>query len=164
MNALGVLPPAGRTARRARSRGFALVEVMVSAAILIVGTLGLLSTIVASSKLEQSTAKFAVRARLVNQAIERLRNGSLVTRTQELVNQPKVVQDGQTATVQFPTTTLTRDLPTYSCATSPFLDVNLDGYLDVVAANAASPGLLPVRITVGTGNDAIVLETFVANR
>lgn len=72
--------------------------------------------------------------------------------------------NGQTITVRFATQTLTHDLPKYSSTTSPFLDTNQDGYLDVVSTNAASPGLLPVRITITTGADPIVLESFVANR
>ncbi len=149
---------------RPREAGTSLVEVMISMTILVVGVLGLFSSFLSSRRLEQSTQTFSGRVRVVNDAVERLRNGSIVTRAQEFVAQPKLVENGQSLTMRFPVSTLTHDLPKYSSPTSPFLDTNGDGWLDVVAANSGSPGLLAVRMTVGAGADPLVVETLVLNR
>jgi len=157
-------PLAPIVASRPREAGSSLVEVMVSMTILVVGVLGLFTSFVASRRLEESTQSYSQRVRIMNDAVERLRNGSLVTRAQEFVAQPKLVQNGQTLTMRFPVAELARDLPTYASTTSPFLDVNQDGLLDVVVANAGSPGLLPVEMTVGTGADPLVVEALVLHR
>ena len=157
-------PSATPVSARPREAGSSLVEVMVSLTILVVGVLGLFSSFVASRRLEQSTASYSERVRVVNEAVERLRNGSLVTRAQEFVAQPTLVRNGQTLTLRFPVATLARDLPKYASTTSPFLDTDQDGLLDVVVANAGSPGLLPVEMTVGAGANPLVVETLVLNR
>jgi hypothetical protein len=132
--------------------------------ILVVAVLGLLATIVTSRDLEKSTQTWSARVRLVNDAAERLRNGDLATRVTEFRAAPKLSEYGQSVTVQFPVATLTTDLASYSCPTSPFLDVDKDGQLDVVAANAGKPGLLPVRLSVANGKSSTVHEFLVANR
>src|SRR5262249_22824087 len=144
-------PPAPTPSTRSREAGTSLVEVMISMTILVVGVLGLFSSFVSSRRLEQSTLSYSARVRVVNDAVERLRNGSLVTRAQEFVAQPTLVENGQTLTMRFPVATLTKDLPTYASTTSPFLDTDHDGALDVVAANAGNAGLLAARMSVGAG-------------
>jgi type II secretory pathway pseudopilin PulG len=157
-------PPATTSSTRRGETGTSLVEVMIAMTILVVGVLGLFSSYTSSRRLEQSTLSYSARVRIVNDAVERLRNGSLVTRAQEFVAQPKLIENGQTLTMQFPVATLTKDLPKYASATSPFLDVNGDGKLDVVAANGGNPGILAVRMSVGAGADPLVVETLVLNR
>lgn len=71
---------ASTRAPRRDEAGFSLVEVMLSVTVLVVGVLGLFSSIVATGKLEQSTVTYSNRVRVVNDALERLRNGSVVTR------------------------------------------------------------------------------------
>ncbi len=149
---------------RTRVSGFALVEVMVSITLLVVGALGLLSSLVAARHVEQGTAAHSTRMRVANRAIEQLRNGSLVTATQGFIAKSSITQSGQTVTLSFPKATLTQDLPTYICATSPFQSQNGAANLSVVAANAANPGLLPVRITITGGGRTTVFETLAANR
>jgi len=149
---------------RPRESGSSLVEVMVSMTILVVGVLGVFSAFVSSRKLQESSQAWSSRVRVLNDAVERLRNGSVVTRAQEFVAKPTLAENGQTLTMRFPVATLTHDLPKYKATTSPFLDQNGDGYLDVVAANAAAPGLLAVRMSVGAGADPLVVETLVLNR
>lgn len=149
---------------RARASGFALVEVMVSIALLVVGALGLLSSLVAARHVEQGTAAHSARMRIANRAVEQLRNGSLVTATQGFVAHSSITQGGQTVTLSFPVSALTKDLPTYSSATSPFQSQNGAANLTVVPANAANPGILPVRITVTGGGRTTVFETLAANR
>src|SRR5262249_31656282 len=135
----------------ARASGFALVEVMVSIAVLVVGALGLLSSLVAARHVEQSTTAHSVRMRVANRAVEQLRNGSLVPATQGFIAHSSITQGGQPATLAFPTATLTKALPTYSSATSPFQPKNGVANVTVVPANAANPGLLPVRMTITGG-------------
>jgi type II secretory pathway pseudopilin PulG len=144
--------------------GFALVEVMMSVTLLVIGVLGLLSSLVAARHVEQGTAAHSVRMRVANRAIEQLRNGSLVTATQGFVAHSSITQSGQTVTLSFLKSTLTKDLPTYTCATSPFQSLNGSPSLSVVAANAANPGLLPIRITITGGGGTTVFETLAANR
>jgi len=157
--------------RRARDGGFSLVEVMVAVTIVVVGVLGLANSIVASDRLEQSTRRESVRARAVNDALEQLRNGSLVTRAQEFAAHADFTENGQKITVHFPAAVLAHRLPRYSSTTSPFLpstnvggDYPKSGDLAIVPANSAAPGILPVELTITTEADPIVLESLAANR
>lgn len=148
----------------ARTSGFALVEVMVSIVVLVTGALGLFSSLVAARHVEQGTTSHSARMRVANRAIEQLRNGSLVTATQGFLAQPAVAQNGETATLAFPQATLTKALPTYASASSPFQSLNGASNLSVVTGNAANPGLLPIRMTITGGGETTVLETLAANR
>lgn len=137
---------------------------MVSIAVLVVGALGLFSSLLAARHVEQGTAAHSARMRLANRAIEQLRSGALVTSTQGFITHSSITQGGQTVTLSFPSATLTKDLPTYACATSPFLAQKGAATLSVVQANAANPGILPVRITITGGGETTVFETLAANR
>jgi hypothetical protein len=129
--------------------------------ILVVGVLGLF--VVRRSRRPSSDRRSptAARARR-NDAVRRLRSNSLVTRAgvrRAAEAGPATDRRSRCASVAE-----SRDLPTYVSTTSPFLDVNQDGLLDVVVANAGSPGLLPVEMTVGTGADPLVVEALVLHR
>ena len=100
--------------------GFSLIEVMVSVTVMVVGVLGLFSSIVASGQLEKSTRSYSARARVVNDALERLRNGPLTTRAQEFAAARVFTEKGEAVTIEFAAATLTRCLPAYSSKTSPF--------------------------------------------
>jgi Tfp pilus assembly protein PilV len=146
------------------SAGFALVEVMVSTVVLVIGVLGLFTSLLASRHLESSSQSYSSRVRTMSEAVEDLRNGPLVSRAQEMLAKPALTHDGLTVTVSFPAATLKRALPRYAAGSSPFQTAEEGGRIEVVTANAANPGILPVRMSFSGGGETTDLETLMANR
>jgi hypothetical protein len=151
--------------RRRRQQGFTFVEVMVSVTLLVISVLGLFAAIVVTGRVETSVQRYAARTRAVTDVVESLHDGVLTDAVLDYQQQSTSVARDATVTVTFPAASLTQIAPCGAAVDAPFRDTNGDGALDVVAANAGSPGLLPVRITVvDGGGQPHTIDFVVANR
>ncbi len=149
---------------RANEQGFTLVEAMVAVLVLAVALLGTISTVVSADGLERRVAAQEQAERAASDALEKLRNGDLLTQLAYYKTHSTFTDNGQTVTVSFPTVDLTSSLPLLDVAQTCFVDINADGQFDYNAARPASPGVLPVRIVVGSGANQVVLHALVMKR
>jgi len=150
--------------RRANERGFTLVEAMVAVLVLAVALLGTISTVVSADALERRVAAQEAAERAASDALEKLRNGDLLTQLAYYQAHATFTDNGQTVSISFPASELATALPLLDASTTCFLDANADGQFDFNAARAASPGMLPVRIVVGSGANQVVLHALVMKR
>ena len=145
-------------------RGFTLVEVMVAVLVLAVALLGTISTIVSADALERRVSAQEAAERAASDALEKLRNGDLPTQLAFYKANATFTDNGQTVSISFPASDLTASLPLLDASNTCFVDVNADGQFDFNVARAAAPGMLPVRIVVGTGPNQVVLHALVMKR
>jgi prepilin-type N-terminal cleavage/methylation domain-containing protein len=149
---------------RANERGFTLVEAMVAVVVLAVALLGTISTVVSADALERRVSAQEAAERAASDALEKLRNGDLLTQLAYYQAHATFTDNGQTVSISFPASELATALPLLDASTTCFLDANADGQFDFNAARAASPGMLPVRIVVGSGANLVVLHALVMKR
>ena len=140
-------------------RGLTMVEATVALAIAGIATMGLVSSLLASSKLQQKTQEFGLAHRTIRQVHEQIRNGDLDERFNEFLAAPVFFNGPLRVEVSFPEEVLTDVLGTAVPTTWRFRDTDMDGDvdLDLVAGDAAS--LLPVRVTV-TWDQAVMSSSF----
>lgn len=145
-------------------RGFTLVEVMVAVLVLAVALLGTISTVVSADALERRVSAQEAAERAASDALEKLRNGDLPTQLAFFQAHPTFTDNGLSVSVSFPASDLTTALPLLDASATCFVDANADGQFDFNVVRAASPGMLPVRIVVGTGQNQVVLHALVMKR
>jgi Tfp pilus assembly protein PilV len=151
-------------ARRRRTRGVTLVEMMISVLVLSVSILGTLATIVSAETLQRRTAAQHGVDRAAFDALEQIRNGDPTDTLDQYRKQPTFTQEGLTITVTFPRSLLDRTLPDLKTSTTCFSDTDQDGQIDLNSSNATAPGLLPVEVTASNGTNRVVLQTMVLRR
>lgn len=149
---------------RTNEQGFTLVEALVAVLVLSVALLGTISTVVSADGLERRVAAQDTAERAAADALEKLRNGDLPTQLAYYQAHPTFTDDGQTVSISFPTADLTTALPLLDATHTCFLDANADGQLDYNVVRATAPGMLPVRIVVGSGANQVVLLALVMKR
>src|SRR5258705_12252548 len=154
----------GPTPVRVCEQGFTLVEVMVAVLGLAVALLGTISTVVSADSLERRVAAQEAAERAASDALEMLRNGDLLTQLAYYQAHPTFTDSGQSVSISFPASNLTATLPQLDLTTTCFIDANFDGQFDFNAAKATAPGMLPVRIVVGSGANQVVLLALVMKR
>jgi prepilin-type N-terminal cleavage/methylation domain-containing protein len=145
-------------------QGFTLVEVMIAVLVLAVALLGTISTVVSADALERRVTAQEAAERAASDALEKLRNGDLPTQLAFYQAHTTFTDNGQTVSISFPASELATALPLLDASNTCFLDANADGQFDFNAAKAAAPGMLPVRIVVGTGPNQVVLHALVMKR
>ncbi len=140
-------------------RGLTLVEATVALAIAGIATMGLVSSLLAASKLQQKTQEFGLAHRTIRQVHEQIRNGDLDARFNEFLAAPVFFNGPLRVEVSFPEEILTDVLGTAVPNTWRYRDTDADGDvdLDLTAGDAAS--LLPVRVTV-TWDQAVMSSSF----
>lgn len=149
---------------RAAEQGFTLVEVMVAVLVLAVALLGTISTVVSADALDRRVEKQEAGERAASDALEKLRNGDLPTQLAYYQAHGTFTDGGQSVTISFPSSDLAASLPQLDLTTTCFLSTGVNGQVDFNAAKAAAPGMLPVRIVVGSGADQVVLLAMVMKR
>ena len=147
--------------RRAREGGVTLVELMLAFVVLTVAILGTISTVISVDSLQQRTEAQDAATRAASDTLERLRNGDLATQLAYYATHATFTDGTQNVTVSFPAVSATASTPNLVLSNTCFADTNGDGQVDCNAARPTSPGLLPVRIVVGTGPNQVVIQALV---
>src|SRR5262249_9528924 len=141
--------------------GASLVEVMVSFVILTVSLLGTLSTVMSADLLQKRTAQQDAAERAASDTIEQIRELGATAALQQFQGGTSRVEDGQTLAVSFPTTALTSAIPGLCLTTTCFSAACNDGSVQLNSSQSTVPGLLPVRIVVGSGPGQFTVQALV---
>lgn len=149
---------------RRSTKGLTLVEATVALAIAGIATMGLVSSLLASSNLQQQTQEFGLAHRTIRQVHEQIRNGDLETRFDEYRAAPVFFNGPLQVEVTFPEEVLTDVLGAAVPNTWRFRDLDADGDVDLDPASTEETCLLPVRVTVTWGEAQLTSSFLVTEK
>jgi Tfp pilus assembly protein PilV len=141
-----------------------MIEVAAAVLILAVGLLGASMSGVRCAELQRSTQDYVQAHHAAREVVERLRNGDLAARFQELAATPDFDSGALRVEVRFPAALLVDSLGGPPPATARFRDLDADGQVDMDVASTDPQSLLPLQVTVRRAGMELQVATLVSER
>lgn len=151
----------GRRRRRRSEAGVSVVEVLVAFLVIAIALLGTASTVISADTLQKKLALQESADRAACDTVEKVRNGDPTAQLAYYLQHATAVSGGESVTVAFPSTELTKLLPRLDPKTTCFDLVNAAGQVTLNSSKATAFGLLPVQVTVGNGANQVVIQALV---